>query len=107
MEELLEAGGFLILLRIGGAIMAPIYASLLGELLIGTIMGPHGLDIIPDVNAVRLIGSLGLVLLVFEGGLAVDTAQRDSLRLLLFCHVQRVGFIGKLGLWNQGGAGIW
>jgi len=82
MVDWLAAGGFLIVLYVGGTIFESINASLLGELLVGAIMGPHGLNAIPEVDALRLIGEIGLSLLVFEGGLAVDVSKVRSIGMI-------------------------
>ena len=50
-------------------------APLVGEIVVGMLLGPSGLvPTLPDyaVRAVFLVGDLGLVLLVMEGGLSVD-----------------------------------
>jgi Kef-type K+ transport system membrane component KefB len=70
---------FLVAAYFGGLVFAPLYASLVGEIIAGAILGPHCANAIPEVEAVRLIGEVGLCLLVFEGGLSVDTKRIRSI----------------------------
>ena len=59
----------------GGWAAKRVDASLVGEIVVGMLLGPSGLvPSLPDyaVRAVFLVGELGLVLLVMEGGLSVD-----------------------------------
>ena len=46
--------------------------SLVGELLSGIIVGPHGLDIVPFEEAFVLLGEIGLIGMIFEVGLELD-----------------------------------
>lgn len=52
---------------------------LVGEILTGIGLGPHGADIVPFPNSFMLIGEVGLLLLVLEAGLDVDI---EMLRLI-------------------------
>ena len=59
----------------GGLAAKRVDAPLVGEIVVGMLLGPSGLvPTLPDyaVRAVFLVGDLGLVLLVIEGGLSVD-----------------------------------
>ena len=59
----------------GGWAAKRVDAPLVGEIVVGMLLGPSGLvPTLPDyaVRAVFLVGDLGLVLLVMEGGLSVD-----------------------------------
>lgn len=51
----------------------------------GLVVGPALLDVIPFVEAFRLLGRLGVMILVIESGLAVDVAsiRRFGLRASL------------------------
>jgi len=46
--------------------------TLIGEIAVGVIMGPHLLDVVPKFEALMLYGEVGLMLLVLEAGLDVD-----------------------------------
>lgn len=46
--------------------------SVVGEILVGLILGPELLDIAPKWEALALVGECGLILLVIEAGLEVD-----------------------------------
>ena len=59
----------------GGWAAKRVDAPLVGEIVVGMLLGPSGLvPTLPDyaVRAVFLVGEMGLVLLVMEGGLSVD-----------------------------------
>ena len=46
--------------------------GLVGEIIIGIILGPNLLDFVPEADTMIVIGELGLVLLVLEAGIDVD-----------------------------------
>ncbi|CAM9980890.1 unnamed protein product [Ascophyllum nodosum] len=50
-------------------------SPIIGQILAGLIVGPALLDLIPFVEAFRLLGKLGVMILVIESGLAVDVAD--------------------------------
>jgi len=53
--------------------------SLVGEILIGVVLGPNLLEFAPKVGALKMFGEIGLMLLVVEAGLDVDL---EMLRLI-------------------------
>eukprot|EP01052_Picozoa_sp_SAG31_P070916 SAG31_NODE_29803_length_389_cov_1.586207_1_plen_88_part_01 len=48
--------------------------ALVAEILVGMVLGPTVLDIVPYVPALTAVGQLGLLLLVLEGGLNIELA---------------------------------
>ena len=66
--------------------------SLVGEILAGIAVGPHGMNIAPKPDALMMVGEFGLVLMVLEAGVEVDLA---SLSLVGARGVQ-VAFFGSL-----------
>lgn len=46
--------------------------SLLGEMIVGMVLGPNLLNVVPFPEALTLVGEVGLLLLVLEAGLEVD-----------------------------------
>jgi len=48
------------------------WPPLVGEITIGLILGPNLIDFVPFPDAFKMIGQLGLVLLVIEAGIDVD-----------------------------------
>ena len=48
--------------------------SLIGELIVGMLLGPHGARLLPDdvARALQVAGQVGLYLMVCEGGLAME-----------------------------------
>lgn len=49
--------------------------ALVGEILVGIILGPNLLQYVPESNAFIVIGEIGLVLLVLEAGIDVSISQ--------------------------------
>jgi CPA2 family monovalent cation:H+ antiporter-2 len=54
--------------------------AIVGFLLVGVIMGPHGLQFIRDIPAVEILAEIGVVLLLFSIGLELSLQQILSLR---------------------------
>ena len=64
---------FIVLVWISGKIAAAAGApSLVGEILVGVILGPHVVDFVPFPSALKSIGEVGLCLHALEAGLMVD-----------------------------------
>ena len=49
--------------------------GLIGHIVAGILVGPHGVAIAPKPDALMLAGELGLVLMVMEAGMEVDLHQ--------------------------------
>eukprot|EP01087_Luapelamoeba_hula_P019350 TRINITY_DN6396_c0_g1_i1.p1 TRINITY_DN6396_c0_g1~~TRINITY_DN6396_c0_g1_i1.p1 ORF type:complete len:300 (+),score=37.71 TRINITY_DN6396_c0_g1_i1:132-1031(+) len=58
-----------------GEVFSVIRAPLVGQILVGLIMGPGFLDTIPHAESFELVGIVGLVLLVVGGGLHLDLSK--------------------------------
>jgi len=82
---------------VGKAAMKVKIPSLLGEMVVGMVLGPNLLDVVPFPNALVLVGEVGLLLLVLEAGLEVDLQllKRIGVRGLI---VAVVGSMVPLGL---------
>jgi len=50
------------------------WPALVAEIFVGMILGPHALNLVPYEEAVKTVGTAGLLLLVLEGGLNIDLA---------------------------------
>jgi Kef-type K+ transport system membrane component KefB len=46
--------------------------ALVAEIVVGMVLGPPMLDVVPYVDALTIIGQLGLLLLVLEGGINIE-----------------------------------
>ena len=69
---------FIILVWISGKIAAAAGApSLVGEILVGVILGPHVVDFVPFPSALKSIGEVGLCLHALEAGLMVDVEMLE------------------------------
>jgi Kef-type K+ transport system membrane component KefB len=62
--------------------------SLIGEMVVGMVLGPNLLNVVPFPEALTLVGEVGLLLLVLEAGLEVD--------LEMIKQIGRRGFIVAL-----------
>mmetsp|Transcript_16671 Transcript_16671/g.42768 ORF Transcript_16671/g.42768 Transcript_16671/m.42768 type:complete len:751 (-) Transcript_16671:480-2732(-) len=75
--------------RIAGFLGLP---ELIGHLVAGILVGPHGVAIAPKPDALMLAGELGLVLMVMEAGMEVDLQQLRIVGARGVC----VAFVGSL-----------
>ena len=71
-------------LALGGRLGALIDAPLVGEILVGTLLGPDGAGFVPENSAVVLVGDFALCLLVMEGGLSIDIGALRSVGPIAF-----------------------
>ena len=58
--------------------------SIAGFLVAGSLVGPHGLNLIGDIGTVQVLAEIGVVLLLFTIGIEFSLVQLASLRRLLF-----------------------
>mmetsp|Transcript_47737 Transcript_47737/g.88835 ORF Transcript_47737/g.88835 Transcript_47737/m.88835 type:complete len:772 (-) Transcript_47737:210-2525(-) len=49
--------------------------ELVGQILAGIVLGPHGAELAPKHEALMLMGEIGLVLMVLEAGIEVELSQ--------------------------------
>ena len=71
-------------LALGGRLGALIDAPLVGEILVGMLLGPDGAGFVPENSAVFLVGDFALCLLVMEGGLSIDVGALKSVGPIAF-----------------------
>ena len=83
---------FIVLVWISGKIAAAAGApSLVGEILVGVILGPHVVDFVPFPSALKSIGEVGLCLHALEAGLMVDVEMLE----IVGARGLAVGFVGS------------
>ncbi|GBG30310.1 Hypothetical Protein FCC1311_065292 [Hondaea fermentalgiana] len=71
---------FMVALWVAGKVVTLVGAPpLVGQILTGVLLGPHLAQFVPWVGAWKLVGALGLMLLVVEAGIDVDL---EMLRLI-------------------------
>ena len=58
--------------------------AMLGYLLVGIIIGPHGLGLIPDTEGTRNLAEIGVVFLMFSIGLEFSLAKLTTMRRIVF-----------------------
>lgn len=64
---------FILLVWLSGKSAAATGApSLVGEILVGVVLGPHLVDFVPNPAVLKSIGEIGLCLHALEAGLMVD-----------------------------------
>ena len=72
----MRACGLLSATWVSGTVASKVGApSLIGELMAGICLGPHVLQLVPEgslADGLNIAGQLGLLMLVFEGGLMMD-----------------------------------
>jgi CPA2 family monovalent cation:H+ antiporter-2 len=59
-------------------------SAVLGYLVAGAVIGPHGLDLLSDLGATRALGELGVVFLLFSLGLELSIERIGSLKSYVF-----------------------
>eukprot|EP00232_Nephroselmis_pyriformis_P015211 CAMPEP_0182888814 /NCGR_PEP_ID=MMETSP0034_2-20130328/21666_1 /TAXON_ID=156128 /ORGANISM="Nephroselmis pyriformis, Strain CCMP717" /LENGTH=934 /DNA_ID=CAMNT_0025022269 /DNA_START=70 /DNA_END=2871 /DNA_ORIENTATION=+ len=75
-EELIALIGTLWVIMLFGKIAGRIgLPPLVGEIMSGILVGPHGIDLAPRPTSLMLIGEVGLLLMVLEAGIEVDLSQ--------------------------------
>jgi Kef-type K+ transport system membrane component KefB len=72
VEELAQASVFVLVGFVLGQVGGLIHAQLVGEIVAGVLLGDEVMGWLPYQDAIQLLGRVGLVLLVMEGGLSVD-----------------------------------
>jgi len=82
-EDVFNTLVFLLAVWCGGKLsMACRLPSLVGEIIVGVLLGPGLADFVPFPYALRLYGELGLLFLVLEAGVEVDIEVLKDLGLL-------------------------
>ena len=86
--------------------------SIAGFLVAGSLVGPHGLNLIGDIGTVQVLAEIGVVLLLFTIGIEFSLVQLASLRRLLFVagpiqvgSVLLVAWLGAMSVgltWQEG-----
>ena len=65
-------------LALGGRLGALVDAPLVGEIVVGMLLGPDGAGFVPESDAFILVGDFALCVLVMEGGLSIDVGALRS-----------------------------
>ena len=66
--------------------------SLVGEIIVGALLGPLFADLVPSYEMLMLLGELGLVMLVVQAGLEVQLSVFKQIGFRSFC----VGLLGSV-----------
>ena len=83
---------FIVFVWLSGKVAAAAGApSLVGEILVGVVLGPHVLDFVPFPSALKAIGEVGLCLHALEAGLMVDVEMLE----IVGARGLIVGFLGS------------
>ena len=65
-------------LALGGRLGALVDAPIVGEIVVGMLLGPDGAGFVPESDAFILVGDFALCVLVMEGGLSIDVGALRS-----------------------------
>ena len=72
-------------------------SPLVGNLLTGIVMGPALLNVVPYADAMKLVGKIGVLLLIVDGTLSIDLEQVKQIGLRAFVAAA-LGVAGPVGL---------
>ncbi len=74
--------------------------SLVGFLLVGVVIGPHGVRLIPEPEAVSALAEIGVVLLLFAIGLELSLSDvlRRGRAVMVTGGAQMAGMLGLAAL---------
>jgi CPA2 family monovalent cation:H+ antiporter-2 len=83
--------------------------SIAGFLVAGALIGPHGFNLVSDIQTVQTLAEIGVVLLLFTIGIEFSLVQLASLRRLLFiaAPIQVGGVIAIVALAAAGAGLTW
>ena len=80
----------LILLLLAGAVLAAVICRsinlppILGYLLLGAIIGPHALGVLPDIDSAHRLAEFGIVFLMFTIGLEFSLPRLFAMKRIVF-----------------------
>jgi CPA2 family monovalent cation:H+ antiporter-2 len=104
MVEAVDLRDLLIILLAAVAVV-PLFrrlraSAVLGYLVAGTLIGPHGLGLIRQIEAASVLGQFGVIFLLFSIGLSLSIARLTALRRYVFgLGIAQVGATA-LAIWG-------
>jgi CPA2 family monovalent cation:H+ antiporter-2 len=88
MHELVLLKSLVIILGISAVVVFALHRikipSIVGFLLAGMLLGPHGLHVIKDLNTIQTFAEIGVILLLFTIGLDFSLSRFLKMRLEVF-----------------------
>jgi len=88
MHELVFLKSLVIILGISAVVVFALHRikipSVVGFLLAGVLLGPHGLNFIKDVDTIQIFAEIGVILLLFTIGLEFSLSRFLKMRLEVF-----------------------
>jgi CPA2 family monovalent cation:H+ antiporter-2 len=88
MHELVLLKSLVIILGISAVVVFALHRikipSIVGFLLAGILLGPHGLHLIKDINIIKTFAEIGVILLLFTIGLEFSLSKFLKMRLEVF-----------------------
>eukprot|EP00051_Salpingoeca_urceolata_P013821 m.174907 g.174907 ORF g.174907 m.174907 type:complete len:443 (+) comp17908_c0_seq1:116-1444(+) len=82
LTDLSQTAVFLAALWAVGLFFTLVYSQLIGEIVVGAVLGPPVLNWVAQEEGIKLVGEVGLVLLVMEGGLSVQLGRLRKIGLV-------------------------
>jgi CPA2 family monovalent cation:H+ antiporter-2 len=88
MHELVFLKSLVIILSISAVVVFGLHRikipSVVGFLLAGVLLGPHGLHLIKDINTIQTFAEIGVILLLFTIGLEFSLSRFLKMRMEVF-----------------------
>jgi CPA2 family monovalent cation:H+ antiporter-2 len=88
MHELVFLKSLIIILGISAFVVFLLHRiripSIVGFLLAGVLLGPHGLHFVKDINAIQTLAEIGVILLLFTIGLEFSLSRFLRMRMEVF-----------------------
>jgi CPA2 family monovalent cation:H+ antiporter-2 len=88
MHELIVLKSIVIILGISAVVVFALHRikipSIVGFLIAGVMLGPHGLNFIQDINTIQTLAEIGVILLLFTIGLEFSLSRFLKMRLEIF-----------------------
>lgn len=80
-ETVLYLAAFMTALYAAGRFCQHVHLSpIVGEIVVGILLGPHGVDVVPFADFFQLAGVVGVTLMIFESGLHGAVAPKSPCR---------------------------
>lgn len=99
-------GALIVILAVGAALRRFNQPNVIGYLIAGAVMGPHGIGLVTDQATVARLGEVGVMLLLFFVGMKISPREllknwRISVLGTTFQIAASLGLIALIGIWQD------
>lgn len=99
-------GALIVILAVGAALRRLKQPNVIGYLIAGAVMGPHGIGLVTDQATVARLGEVGVMLLLFFVGMKISPREllknwRISVLGTAFQIGASLGLIALIGIWQD------